>query len=138
MKRSLVLAFTALATIAAAASSVRADGTQFRDTVTVRGMVSGTGGEHHLTFSGPVALPGVSLGAGTYIFSRPSTNVLRVTNAARKPYALLLTVAASRTSQTNTYQIVLGPPMAPGAPRRIEAWFLPGEASGQALIYPKR
>lgn len=137
MKRSLVLAFTVLTAIAAA-SIVRADGPQFRDTVTVRGMVSGSHGEHHLTFSGPVALPGIALGAGTYIFSRPSTNVLRVTSAGRKPYALLLTLPAARAGATDAYQIVLGPPAAPGSPRRIEAWFLPGESTGQQLIYPKK
>ena len=64
---------------------------QFRDSVTVQGTVGGSTGEHHLTFSGPVALPGVSLGPGTYIFRRPAGNVLQVTNANRVPYAMLMT-----------------------------------------------
>lgn len=141
MKRSLVVTFAALAAIVALGTGVRAEKPQFRDTITVRGVAIGGGapGEHHLTFSGPVALPGVSLGAGTYVFTRPSANVLQVFSAdGRRPYALLLTVGAARTDHLDSYQIVLGPPIAEGAPRRIEAWFAPGESNGQALIYAKR
>jgi hypothetical protein len=115
-----------------------AKGPQFRESITVKGMLGGSANEHHLTFSGPVALPGVSLAPGTYIFRRPAGNVLLVTNANRQPYAMLSTVTAARTSAADQYEIVLGPPLADGAPRRIEAWFAAGDSSGQQLIYPKR
>jgi hypothetical protein len=135
----MVRPFTALATILVLGGGALAAGPQFRDTITVRGMVRGSGADHVLTFSGPVALPGVSLGAGTYVFTRPSANLLQVFSADRRhPYALLLTLATTRTSQIDTYQVVLGPRMAEGAPRRIDAWFVPGESTGQELIYPKR
>lgn len=111
---------------------------QFRESVTVQGSLGGSAQEHHLTFSAPVALPGVSLAPGTYIFRRPAGNVLLVTNAKRQPYAMLSTVSASRTSASDRYEIVLGPPLADGAPRRIEAWFPAGETTGQQLIYPNR
>ena len=113
-----------------------AKGSQFRESVTVQGVLGGSAQEHHLTFSGPVALPGVALAPGTYIFSRPANNVLLVTNANRKPYAMLSTVAASRNSATDRYEVVLGTPLADGAPRRIEAWFAAGDSNGQQLIYP--
>ena len=110
---------------------------QFRDSVTVQGAMGGSTQEHHLTFSGPVALPGVALAPGTYIFRRPASNILLVTNAKRQPYAMISTVAALRTSPTNRYEVVLGEPVAEGSPRRIEAWFAPGDSTGQQLIYPK-
>jgi hypothetical protein len=141
MNRSQVVTFAALTTIVVLGVGLGAEKPQFRDTITVRGMVRGGGGsagEHRLTFSGPVALPGVSLGAGSYIFTRPSANVLQVKSAdGLRPYAMLLTVATTRTEEIDSYQIVLGPRIAEGAPRRIEAWFAPGESTGQQLIYRK-
>ena len=109
---------------------------QFRDSVTVQGTIGGSSGEHHLTFSGPVALPGVSLAPGTYIFRKPAKNVLQVTNANRVPYAMMSTLSITRTSRADRYEVVLGAPLSDGSPRRIEAWFAPGESAGQELIYP--
>jgi hypothetical protein len=113
-----------------------AKGSQFRDSITVQGSIGGSAGEHYLTFNTPMALPGVSLAAGTYIFSRPASNVLLVTNAKRTPYAMVLTISTARKGGSDRYEIVLGAPLADGAPRRLEAWFAPGEANGQQLIYP--
>jgi hypothetical protein len=110
---------------------------QFRDSIIVQGTIGGSTGEHHLTFSGPVALPGVSLGPGTYIFGKPAGNVLQVMNANRVPYAMLMTRPISRTVRTDRYEIVLGPPLTDGSPRRIQAWFAPGESTGQELMYKR-
>ena len=110
---------------------------QFRDSIIVLGTVGGSPGEHHLTFSGPVALPGVSLAPGTYIFRKPATNVLQVTNADRQPYAMLMTRPISRSSPTNRYEVMLGSPLADGSPRRLEAWFAPGESTGQQLMHKR-
>ena len=134
MKRGVRTAVIGAALLTAVGAGAKEP--QFRDTITVPGTVQGgITGEHHLTFSGPVALPGVSLSPGTYIFRRPATNVLQVSNARREPYAMVMTTSATRTSKTDSYEIVLGPPLAAGSPRRIEAWFAPGEASGQQLLY---
>jgi hypothetical protein len=111
---------------------------QFRDSITVQGTVGGSPGEHHLTFSGPVALPGVSLGPGTYIFRKPTTSVLQVTNGKREPYAMVMTRPISRPGPSDRYEIVLGAPLTDGSPRRIEAWFAPGESTGQQLMYRAR
>ena len=113
-----------------------AKGSQFRDTITVQGTIGGSAREHYLTFNAPVALPGVALAPGTYIFSRPASNVLLVTNAKRTPYAMLSTISAPRQNKSDRYEIVLGPPVADGSPRRLEEWFAPGETNGQHLIYP--
>jgi hypothetical protein len=114
---------------------------QFRATITVQGSghgAHGMTGDHRLTFSGPVALPGISLPAGTYTFRRPVANVLQVVNSAGTPYAMMTTVPVSRSTSIDRYQIVLGAPLADGAPRRIEAWFAAGEKTGQQLTYRGR
>ena len=35
------------------------------------------------------------------------------------------------------YEVVLGSPLGDGSPRRIEAWFAPGESTGQQLMYKR-
>jgi hypothetical protein len=123
-----------------AGMGVAAKGPQFRDTITVQGTgqaAHGFPGDHRLTFSGPVALPGVSLPSGTYTFRRPLANVLQVVNSAGTPYAMMTTIPVSRNS-VNSYEIVLGAPLADGAPRRLEAWFAAGESTGQQLMYRGR
>jgi hypothetical protein len=135
VKRSVAVAIVAGAWVLVGVGA-GAKGPQFRESITVEGVIRGSAQEHHLTFSGPVALPGVSLAPGTYIFRRPASNVLLVTNSRRQPYAMLSTVSASRTSSSDRYEVVLGAPLTDGSPRRIEAWFAPGESTGQQLIYP--
>jgi hypothetical protein len=134
LKRSVAVAFVVGAWVLTGVGA-GAKAPQFRETITVQGTTGGMAEEHHLTFSAPVALPGVSLAPGTYIFRRPASNVLLVTAANRKPYAMLSTISTSRTRATDRYEVVLGTPLAEGSPRRLEAWFAPGESSGQQLIY---
>ena len=132
------LAAAVVGTIVLAGIGVAAKGPQFRDTITVQGTgraAPGSLGEHHLTFSGPVALPGISLPPGTYTFRRPLANVLQVVNSAGTPYAMMSTVPVMRTRGLDRYEIILGAPLADGSPRRIEAWFPAGESSGQQLMY---
>ena len=126
----LVVGAFILTGVAAGAKTPR-----FRESITVPGSIGGSALEHHLTFNTPVALTGVALAPGTYIFRRPASNVLMVSSANRKPYAMLSTSSAARNSRTDRYEVVLGAPLADGSPRRLEAWFAPGEANGQQLIY---
>ena len=132
--RSVLVAFV-VGALTLVGVGARAAAPQFRESVIVKGTVGGLTGEHQLTFSGPVVLPGVALAPGTYIFRRPAGNVLQVSNAKHQPYALLMTRPVSR-ARADGYEIVLGAPLADGSPRRIEAWFAPGESTGQELIYP--
>jgi hypothetical protein len=117
---------------------LHADGQKFRETVTVKGTARGAFGEHVLTFSTPVALPGVSLGAGTYIFRYAEHNALQVMSSGRTPYAMFLTIPTTRHSPTWDYSIVLGEPLGPGSPKRIVALFAPGEMAGREFVYPGR
>jgi hypothetical protein len=126
-----------LGTLALVGVAAGAKEPQFRDSITVQGTVGGAAGEHHLTFSGPVSLPGLSLAAGTYIFRKPANDVLQVTSGQREPYAMVMTRPITRTTRIDRYEVVLGSPLADGSPRRIEAWFAAGESIGQQLMYTR-
>jgi hypothetical protein len=119
--------------------SVAAEKTQFRQAVTVHGVRTGSPDIHQLTFSGPIALPGVTLAPGSYLFRRMGPHVLQVASARdRTPYAMVLTRAETRNGSLDRYEIAVGAPLADGAPPRLEAWFAAGESFGQQLIYPAR
>jgi hypothetical protein len=140
----------ALAATTAFGVDLQAQGPKFHETVTVQAQEptfrsGGSGrsssaagvGDHALTFSAPVALPGVSLAPGTYIFRRPTAGVVQVTNATGEPYRMFITQAVNRQRSTDGYSIVLGPPAAPDSPRRIIALFAPGERTGQQFVYTR-
>ena len=95
-----------------------------------------------ITFSQPVGLPGVTLGAGTYIFEvanpmsgadvvrvlsndRSTSYFQRIAYKVRRPYNLPPTEAIS-----------LGEPAMPGSPAPVLAWW--HEGSGHELIYSNR
>ena len=94
----------------------------------------------YLTFSGPVALPGATLGAGTYVFevANPSTSsdVIRVSEKAHKTtYFVGFVHRVSRPEAMPADRFVtLGEGRSGGAPR-ITAWFPLGESFGYRFIY---
>jgi hypothetical protein len=97
----------------------------------------------YLTFSQVVRLPGVSLGAGTYIFevANPNTrgNVVRVLSRDRKmAYFLGFTNAIAKPrGLSDDARISLGE-SGPGAAPPITAWWPTGEAIGREFIYRDR
>ena len=96
---------------------------------------------HRLTFSAPVALPGVSLGSGTYIFEivNPQTmsDVVTVMNKDRSiVYFSGFTELVARP-QGQTRPVALGEPQAGMAPP-ILAWFPADESVGHKFIYRGR
>ena len=95
----------------------------------------------YVTFSGPVALPGVALPAGTYQFTHPdcemATHVLRVASQdGTKTYGTFLTIPDHRAMPDRRTEVLFAE-MSPGAPEAITAWFYSGETSGDRLIYPR-
>jgi hypothetical protein len=85
----------------------------------------------YFTFSASVALPGVTLPAGTYRFSHPDCNqaehILRVSSQdGSKVYATLLAVPDERATPSDKPEVIFGERPA-GAPEAIKAWFYPGE-----------
>jgi hypothetical protein len=95
----------------------------------------------YFTFSQPVALPGMTLPAGTYMFriANPETsrNVIQVANKqGTESYALLHTIRAERADAPKDSEIRFRETAA-GAPPAVGTWWYMGERSGYELMYTK-
>lgn len=96
----------------------------------------------YFTFNQSVALPGVTLPAGTYMFrlADPDTSrrVIQVSDKnGTQSYALLLTMPAYRNEAAKDSEIrFLETPA--GAPRAINAWWYVGDSTGYEFIYSKK
>jgi hypothetical protein len=93
------------------------------------------------TFNTPVALPGVTLPAGTYMFrlADPDTTrrVIQVANEkGDRSYALLLTTPSARLDVSGEPQIQFRETVS-GAPVAVRAWWYPGESVGYEFMYSK-
>jgi hypothetical protein len=93
------------------------------------------------TFSGPFALPGVTLPAGQYLFrlADPSSSrkVVQVLSADGKtPYGMFFSLPAERPESASTPEVQFMETAA-GMPAAIKAWWYPGERSGYEFMYPK-
>ena len=96
----------------------------------------------YFTFNQSVALPGVTLPAGTYMFrlADPDTSrrVIQVSDKdGRQSYALLLTMPAYRVDAAKDSEIRFLETAA-GAPRAINAWWYVGDNTGYQFIYSKQ
>ncbi len=91
-----------------------------------------------VTFSGPVALPGEVLPAGSYIFEAlENGHLTRILSADEQHvYATLFTVPDERIEPVEKATIVLGE-NPKGVPEKVEAWFYPGDSIGNEFIYQK-
>jgi hypothetical protein len=97
---------------------------------------------NHLTFSGPVGLPGVTLAGGTYIFERAvDTNadvvVVRSLDRARV-YYLGSTQPTVRPAGLAADRVVTFSEPRRGAPPQIAAWYPQNETLGRAFVYPSQ
>jgi hypothetical protein len=96
----------------------------------------------YFTFNQSVALPGVTLPAGTYMFrlADPDTTrrVIQVSDKqGTESYAMLLTVPAYRVDAARDSEIrFLETPA--GAPRAVNAWWYVGDNTGYQFIYSKQ
>jgi len=93
------------------------------------------------TFSGPVALPGVTLPAGQYLFRladpASSRKVVQVLSADGKtPYGMFFSLPAERFEPASTPEVQFME-TASGMPAAINAWWYAGERSGYQFMYPK-
>jgi hypothetical protein len=93
------------------------------------------------TFSAPVAVPGVTLPPGKYIFRivDPTSGgkVVQVVSAdGTKPYAMFFAIPAERLTPAEQPEIrFMETPE--GVPPAIKTWWSPGETIGREFIYPK-
>ena len=94
----------------------------------------------YFTFSGPVAVPGVTLPAGKYMFRLADTssrNVVQVLSAdGTKPYAMFFAYRAERFDVPSRPEVRFME-TAEGMPSAIRTWWYPGERSGYEFAYPK-
>ena len=95
----------------------------------------------YFTFNQPVALPGVTLPPGKYLFRvvdpMSSRRVIQVLDAeGKKSYAMLMTMPKVAGVVPSEPQVSFAERRT-GVPYAMEAWWYPGESTGREFIYPK-
>jgi len=95
----------------------------------------------YFTFSQPVALPGVTLPAGTYMFrladDTTSRKVIQVSNReGTQSFAMLHTMPVYRPDAPRDPEVRFME-TASGAPIAVRAWWQQGERTGYGFIYSK-
>jgi hypothetical protein len=92
-----------------------------------------------LTFSKPIALPGVTLGAGTYIFERAAPlsaiDVVRVSSRDRRSVYFMGFTQLVEKPRGATSPITFGEAPAAGAPVPVREWYPTGTSTGHRFIY---
>jgi hypothetical protein len=95
---------------------------------------------NYVTFSGSVQLPGVALGAGTYVFeladpiSAPS--VVRVLSRDRRTaYYMGFTYVVDRPAGMRLDAPISLRESGAGVPPRVNAWWFIGERTGRQFVY---
>lgn len=95
----------------------------------------------YMTFSGPVQVPGATLGAGTYRFrlTNPDTsrNVLQVlSNDGATVYAMFNTIQDHRAVLTDEAAVTFRETPV-GVPPAVKSLFYGGEYHGYEFVYPR-
>jgi hypothetical protein len=95
----------------------------------------------YFTFSGPIALPGVTLPAGRYLFHIVDTTASRkviqvLSDDQKKPYTMANTIADQRRDPPNDATVVFYE-SARGTSAAVKSWWYPGETIGYQFIYPR-
>ena len=95
------------------------------------------------TFNGSVAVPGVTLPAGKYLFRLPTTiasgerHVMQVLSAdGKNSYAMFFGISANRTDYPAKPEVRFMETAA-GMPPAVKTWWYPGDKAGYEFIYPK-
>ena len=93
-------------------------------------------GEHVLSFSTPIEIPGARLPAGPYIFRLVGERLVQVQSVTRsKVYATFFTIPSYGTGDESRERIKFALTGEDGPPR-IVAWYLPW-STGHEFLYPK-
>jgi len=97
---------------------------------------------NYITFSRGVALPGVELAAGTYIFETPTNSmsnaIVRVSSRDRqKVFLTVYTRQVERPKNDNGKLLVTLGEASPGSAPPVSTWFPIGDSIGHQFIYDK-
>lgn len=111
---------------------------QFTVDVTAEAMpFSGARGDHFLSFSVPIQIPGASLAPGTYVFRRVAPSVIQVLSADyRQSYAMFSVNPTTRAAASHTYQVRIQN-VARDNPMRLVGFFVPDQQQGYEPIYTR-
>ncbi len=95
----------------------------------------------YFTFSGPVALPGVTLPAGRYLFRIVDTTTSRkviqvLSDDQKKPYTMANTINDQRRDPVKDATVSFYETPR-GTPAAVKSWWYPGESIGYQFIYPR-
>jgi len=96
-------------------------------------------GTNHLTFNGAVALPGVTLPRGTYMFEVVDLHpdIVRVLSRdGSQVYFMGFTATVARPADQGADRLVTLAETSRGVPPRIETWYPIGQSTGRRFIYP--
>jgi hypothetical protein len=93
------------------------------------------------TFNRPIALPGVTLPAGDYLFRLVDTTTSRkviqvLSGDGRTPYAMLNSIPETRRDASGNPEVRFME-TAKGHPNAVKTWWYPNETTGYEFIYPK-
>ena len=96
----------------------------------------------YFTFSQPVALPGVTLPAGKYMFrivdTTSSRRIVQVLDAdGRRPYAMLMSMPTFSATVPSEPEVRFKE-RRDGQPAAVQAWYYPGDSVGREFFYPKK
>lgn len=94
-----------------------------------------------LTFSGPVAVPGMTLPAGTYRFQladpESGRRVVKISNEdGSKAYGIFLSIPNERLKPADRPVVMFNEAPA-GMPPAVKLWFYPAETFGYEFVYPR-
>ena len=95
---------------------------------------------NYLTFNGAVALPGVTLPAGTYVFEVVGNggDVVRVSSKQGRPYFMGFTQRVERPLNRRAAPIATFGEAPAGTPPPIATWHPIGSSRGHRFIYPEK
>jgi hypothetical protein len=96
----------------------------------------------HMTFSGTVQVPGVTLAPGTYTFriadTRGDRHIVQIfTKDDNKLITTAMTIPSERVEPTDGTLVTFAERSA-GAPQAVKEWFYPGGTVGEEFLYPKQ
>src|SRR4051812_46445236 len=95
----------------------------------------------YFTFSAPIALPGVTLPAGRYLFHLVDTTTTRkvvqvLSDDGKKPFAMMNSIPDVRRDPAKDATVAFYETPR-GAAAAVKSWWYPGETIGYQFIYPR-